>query len=319
MRSATTIAAARGASPTAPARRWRHRHRDAPGGRPATRRALAAVIGAIRWEVLPMPGVIDQAAQLPPGSSVTVTCSPARGIEPTVDTAVELARRGFDAVPHLAARQIPGTGALADLVQRLAAAGVTDVFVVGGDAAEAAGPFGDGLALLEAMAALDHPFTRVGIPAHPEGHHRIDAQRLWQALAAKQPHASYVVTQMCFDSAVIGQWVAAARRRGIALPVYAGVPGAVELPALLSVSRRIGIGDSLRFARGNRRAVGGLLRPGGYRPEPLLRGLGARVREGCQLAGVHVYTFNRVEPTVRRVQALRRRELDQAVQESEPA
>lgn len=318
MRSATTIAAARGSTPAGPPRR-RHRPRGTPARRPATRRALAAVTGAIRWEVLPMAGVIGQAAHLPPGSPVTVTCSPARGIEPTVDTAVELARRGFDAVPHLAARQIPGTGELADLVQRLAAAGVTDVFVVGGDAAEPAGPFSDGLALLEAMAAVGHPFTRVGIPAYPEGHHRIDTQRLWQALAAKQPHASYVVTQMCFDSAVIGEWVAAARRRGIALPVYAGVPGAVELPALLSVSRRIGIGDSLRFARGNRRAVGGLLRPGGYRPEPLLRGLGARVREGCELAGVHVYTFNRVEPTVRRVQALRRRELDQAVQESEPA
>lgn len=278
------------------------------GMRPANRRALASIVDDVRWEVLPLSGVEEQLQHLPAGARVTVTCSPKRGVDHTVELAVRLAALGFEAVPHLAARQIADRDHLAALLDQLAAVGVDDAFVVGGDAAEPAGSFPDGLALLEAMTELGHPFSRVGVPAYPEGHHLIDAETLWAALESKQRYASYLVTQMCFESATICRWITEARQRGIALPVYAGVPGVVDPAALLRISTRIGIGDSVRFLRSNREAVTRLLRPGGTGPDSLLRGLAARVRaDGCDLAGLHVYTFNRVEPTVRHVQALRRR------------
>lgn len=294
------------------ARRGRPRPLRHAAVRPATRRSLAAVLGEVRWEVLPLDDLGTHTAHLPPGARVTVTCSPKRGVDETVETAVRLAGRGFEAVPHLAARQVAGPAHLAELTGRLAAAGVDDVFVVGGDAAEPAGPYDSGLALLEAMAAHAPRFTRVGVPAYPEGHPRIDDEILWAALEAKQRHATYVVTQMCFDAGAICGWVAAARRRGVVLPVYAGVPGVVEPVKLLRISARIGVGDSLRFLRGNHRAVARLLRPGGYRPDAVLRELGERVRAGrCEVAGLHVYTFNRVEPTVSHYEALRRRAFDE--------
>ena len=306
MQSTTTD---RHADSVSPLRRRRHRPAATSGRRPALRRALAAVTGDIQWEVLPLSGVAEQTSHLPVGARVTVTCAPARGIDPTVDLAVSLAGRGFVAVPHLAARQIHGHGHLTEVLDRLAAAGVDEAFVVGGDATEPAGPFTDGLTALEAMASRGHGLSRLGVPAYPEGHDHIDDETLWQSLKAKQAHADYIVTQMCFDSAAICDWVAAARQRGISVPVYAGVPGVVDPATLLRISRRIGIGDSLRFLRGNRRVMGSLVRPGGYRPDELLRGLADRVGQGCDLSGLHVYTFNRVGPTVGRIDTLRRRGL----------
>ncbi|PSO52790.1 MAG: methylenetetrahydrofolate reductase [Actinobacteria bacterium QS_5_72_10] len=257
-------------------------NRPPPTGTPVPlRRCAGGVTGDIQWEVLPLSGVAEQTSHLPAGARVTVTCAPARGIDPTVDLAVSLAGRGFVAVPHLAARQIHGHGHLTEVLDRLAAAGVDEAFVVGGDATEPAGPFTDGLTALEAMASRGHGLGRLGVPAYPEGHDHIDDETLWQSLKAKQAHADYIVTQMCFDSAAI----------------------------LLRISRRIGIGDSLRFLRGNRRVMGSLVRPGGYRPDELLRGLADRVGQGCDLSGLHVYTFNRVAPTVGRIDTLRRRGL----------
>lgn len=281
--------------------------------RPAARRAVAAVADEVRWELLPLAGVADHLGHLPAGARVTVTCSPKLGVDATVDLAVRLTARGFAATPHLAARQIAGHDHLAALLHQLAAVGVDDIFVVGGDATEPAGPFADGLALLAAIADSGHRFAHIGIPAYPEGHHRIDDATLWAALDAKHAHATYLVTQMCFESGAICRWIAAARARDITLPVYAGIPGVVDPATLLRVSARIGIGDSIRFLRGNRHTAARLLRPGGYRPDALLRGLGARVRAGhCDVAGLHVYTFNRIQPTVDHLQELRRRAFETA-------
>ncbi|MGH8883494.1 MAG: methylenetetrahydrofolate reductase, partial [Stackebrandtia sp.] len=194
---------------------------------------------------------------------------------------------------------------LSEVLGRLDRAGIRDLFVVGGDASEPAGKFADGLSLLQAMAEIGHRLTRIGVPSYPEGHHAIDDEALWSALRAKQRYAGYTVTQLCFDADVVCSFAAAARRRGITLPIVAGVPGVVDAGRLLRVGVRIGIGDSVRFVRGHRfpavkSAAGSLLRPGGYRPGPLVRKLGMHLHDGrCDLAGLHIYTFNQVGATVR--------------------
>ncbi|MDQ4119053.1 MAG: methylenetetrahydrofolate reductase, partial [Actinomycetota bacterium] len=73
---------------------------------PARRARVAPLLSRPRIEVLPLPGVADALTGLPPGTTVTVTCSPRRGLAPTVALACELAGRGVHAVPHLAARQV---------------------------------------------------------------------------------------------------------------------------------------------------------------------------------------------------------------------
>ncbi|MCD2196704.1 methylenetetrahydrofolate reductase [Actinomycetospora endophytica] len=261
--------------------------------------ALAALLAHPRWEVVPTAGVLEAAVGLPAGATVTVTASPGRGVEATVAVAEGLAARGFAAVPHLAARSLHDRAELAGYLERLAGVGVDDVFVVGGDAREPAGEFADGLALLRAIEELGRP-ARVGVPSYPDGHHRISDDVLWADLRAKQAHADYTVTQLCFDADRLCAFVGEARRRGVDLPVVAGIPGVVDTARLLRIGIRIGVTDAARFARSHRSTAAALLRPGRHRPDELVARLAAHVAAGdCDLERVHVYTFNQIEPTVR--------------------
>ncbi|MGH8879591.1 MAG: methylenetetrahydrofolate reductase [Stackebrandtia sp.] len=267
----------------------------------------ATLLEAPRYEVLPLDGVDDQVAALPAGSTVTVTSSPSRGTMTTVEAAERFAALGMRAVPHLSARGMRDDAELVEVLHRLDHAGIRDVFVVGGDATATSGAFADGLELLRAMHDIGHRLDNIGVPGYPEGHPTIDDETLWTALKAKRDYATYAVTQLCFDADAISRYTADARRRGFDLPILAGIPGAVDTAKLLRVGLRIGIGDSLRFVRGNRAALRKLLRPGGYRPDGLLRRLETRVRNGqADLAGVHIYTFNDVAATARWVREAKR-------------
>ncbi|WP_034267509.1 methylenetetrahydrofolate reductase [Haloechinothrix halophila] len=275
---------------------------------PRTRRAVAPLLTAPRYEILPLPGALEATEQLPAGSVVTVTASPHKGLHATIDIAEDVMAQGMRAVPHLAARQFRDSGELSEVLDRLDAAGISEVFVVGGDSQHPAGDFADGLALLRGMADLGRLPAEIGVPSYPEGHHAIDDETLWTSLHAKQDYATYTVTQLCFDADAICRFAAEAQRRGITLPVVVGTPGVVDLTKLLRVGLKIGVGDSLRFARGNYSVAGKLLRPGGYRPDGLVRKLANRVADGhCTLAGLHFYTFNHVAETARWVRQTHRR------------
>lgn len=272
---------------------------------PAARAALARVIGAPKFELIPLRNVQEQAAFLPPGATVTVTASPAKGIEATVELAEVLQGKGFRSVPHLSARMIRDRGHLRELLARLEAAGIERAFVVGGDA-DAPGEFRDGLSLLRAMAEAGHGLREIGVPGYPQGHPDIPDDRLLQALVDKQPFVHYLTTQLCFDARAIASWIAARRAAGMTLPVHLGLPGVAELHKLMLISARIGVADSRRFLTKNTRLVGRLVRPGGYSPNGLLADLGPVMADPvAKIEGLHIYTFNQVETT----EAWRRRYL----------
>lgn len=263
----------------------------------ASRGAIVALLWAPKFELIPLRNVRDQAAFLPPGATVSVTASPAKGIEATVELAAALTADGFSVVAHLSARMIRDRSHLAGLLERLGAAGVERAFVVGGDADEP-GEFRDGLSLLRAMTELGHPFRELGVPCYPQGHPDIPETRLLEALAAKAPYVQYMTTQMCFDARAIGRWIDERRRDGIGLPVHVGLPGVAELQKLAVISARIGVRDSRRFLSKNVRLVGQLVRPGGYRPDGLLEALGPVLADpAADVRDLHIYTFNQVEST----------------------
>jgi methylenetetrahydrofolate reductase (NADPH) len=255
-----------------------------------------ALLTGADFEVIPLKGVLDKASSIAPGSTVSVTASPSRGMTPTVDLAIELQTRGFRAVPHLAARTIEHRRDLASIIKRLDDGGVGQVFITGGDG-QPQGDYNDALSLLEDMATVGHPFLDVGITGYPEGHPAIPSDRLRQSLLEKEAHATYVVTQMCFSAEIIVEWIASIRADGVTLPVKVGVPGAVDPARLLSMGARIGVGDSLRFLSKNRGSILGMLRPGRYQPDRIVGPL-ARLGEGLRMTGIHIFTFNQVEPTV---------------------
>ena len=262
--------------------------------------ALAAILRAPTFELVPLKHALDQAEFLPPGATVSVTASPAKGVEATVGLCEQLQARGFRAVPHLSARMIRDRGHLAELIAWLEGAGVNRAFVVGGDAKEP-GDFPDGLSLLREMHEIGHPLAEIGIPCYPHGHAFIADGTLLEALRAKAAYASYMTTQLCFDPGSIAEWLAARRAEGITLPVHVGLPGVAEPQKLLAISARIGVADTHRFLVKNSRFVVRLIRSGGfYRPDGLLEGLAPHIADPVAgIVDLHVYTFNAVEATER--------------------
>ena len=261
--------------------------------------ALARVLADPTFEMIPLKNVREQAAALPRGAAVSVTASPAKGIEATVELAIELEGSGLRAIPHLSARMIRDRGHLATLLSRLRDAGIDRAFVVGGDADEP-GEFLDGLSLLRGMADLGQAPSELGCPCYPQGHPDIPDEALAQALRDKAPFVQYMTTQLCFDPKAIASFVAARHAEGIDLDVKLGIPGVAEIPKLMSISARIGVKDASKFVLRNYRFVGQLLKSGGiYKPSRLVQDLAPVISDqGARVIGLHVYTFNNVPATV---------------------
>lgn len=267
---------------------------------------LARLLEDARLEVLPAPGTAERVVEhVAPGRMLTVTASPSRGLEPTLALACELARLGYEVVPHLAARMVVDTGQLAEIVARLGGAGVTRVFVPSGDAPQA-GEFPDAISLLTALEGLGAPFRHVGVTAYPESHGTIPDDVTVQAMWDKRRHATEMVSNMTFDPQVVATWLARTRARGVTLPLWLGVPGPLDTAKLLTIATRIGVGDSTRFLLKHRRTALRLAAPGGFSPERFLRRLAPTLqRSESGVAGLHLFTFNQVAET----EAWRRRVL----------
>jgi methylenetetrahydrofolate reductase (NADPH) len=251
-----------------------------------------------RFEVIPARGIEDRVVALTRGATVTVTASPRHGIERTLEVSERLVALGYDVVPHLAARMIAGRPQLEEIAGRLAAAGIGEAFVIGGDASPVAGMFRDGDELLDELASLPNGPRRLGVGGYPEGHPVIPPERLLESLRHKQTHADYVVTQICFDAAALAAWVRSIRAAGITLPVVVGLPGAVDRRRLAEISMEAGVGRSLRYLTRHRREVVGLVRSRRYDPTPLLSRIASFADDSAlRLRGLHLFTFNQVEAT----------------------
>ena len=262
------------------------------------RLALRDLVASPKFELIPLNNALDAAEALPARATVTVTASPSHGIESTIDLAEQMVARGHDAVPHLSAHMIRDRAHLGALLDRCRNAGMREAFVVGGDATDP-GEFHDGLALLRAMQELGHPFETIGVPGYPDGHADIDRGHLLEVLIEKQRHASYMTTQMCFDPGAIADWIGEMRRRGVTLPVHLGTPGVADITKLMTISARIGIADSARYLKKNKRMVGQLLSPGKFGPDALLEGMSPAIADpAAQVEALHVFTFNQVRATV---------------------
>jgi methylenetetrahydrofolate reductase (NADPH) len=260
---------------------------------------LSELLARSRYEVIPLAGAEEQVLEhVPRDVTLTVTVSPTKGLDHTLELAGMLATYGYPVVPHLSARLVVDRGHLTELVARMEEMGVRDVFVVAGDADRPAGAFEGAAALLDAMDELGHPFAQLGITGYPESHPIIDDETTIAAMFEKARHATYIASQICFDSRVTVAWIDNVWARGTRLPILVGIPGVVPRAKLLRVSSRIGIGESLRYLRKHGDFVTRFLRPGGFSPDRLIRGLAPALADPEQkIAGFHIFTFNDLADT----------------------
>ena len=259
-------------------------------------RQILPLLQKVRYEVLPTASAHDAVLEaVPRDVVVTVTASPTKGLEPTLGLAERLAAAGYHVVPHLSARLVRDAAHLGDVVARMTAIGVDDVFVPAGDADPPAGEFTSALDVLERLAELGSPFPRVGITGYPETHPKIEDDITVQAMWDKRRHATYIVSNLCFDPAVLRQWITRIRRRGVTLPLLVGLAGPVDRTKLIQMATKIGVADSARFVAGHSSAFVRLSTPGAYQPDRLLDRVGGTLADPqSAVTGLHVFTFNQV-------------------------
>ncbi len=260
---------------------------------------MTALLGYLehpRYEVLPLDGIEERVlAHVPREVKLTVTASPAKGLDVTLALSERLAAAGYAVVPHVSARMVRDGAHAAEIVDRLRTAGVREVFVPAGDATEP-GQFADAASLLR---ELEGSFEEIGITGYPESHHLIDDDATIRAMFVKAQTATYIVSQLCFDPETIRIWIARVRGRGTGLPIWIGMPGIVDNAKLLRISMRIGLGESARFLRAHRAWLRRLVTRT-FTPDALVRGLTPLYGDPeAGMGGFHFYTFNELERTER--------------------
>jgi methylenetetrahydrofolate reductase (NADPH) len=266
---------------------------------PASRTTLKRVFTTFGYEVIPFKKTEESVlTHVPKDVRLTVTASPAKGQDATVDLTVKLKNHGYTVAPHLSAQQTLSRQHLAEIVARCREAGIHEVFIVGGDPTDTPTEFKDAHALLVALHELDHGFTDIGIGGHPEGHPTVSDEVLFDALAAKAPLAHHIKTQIVFDPKVILKWARELKRRNIDLPVHIGVPGAVTRAKLMRVSGGLGIGESAKFLKKQQNLFWRFFIPGGYSPDKIIKGLAPHMgKADNNIENFHIFTFNDLEPT----------------------
>ncbi|GAA3838505.1 methylenetetrahydrofolate reductase [Brevibacterium ammoniilyticum] len=249
------------------------------------------------YEVMPFKGIFESVtASVPTDVPLTVTASPNKTIEDTVKLAVRFHADGYRVAPHLSARMIRNRDHLGELLTDLQAGGIRELFVIGGDAEPPAGDYVDALGLLRDIASFDLAWDRIGIGGYPEGHPKIDDAKLLQALVAKQPFATHIVTQICFSAEATATWLRQLRAAGVTLPVRIGVPGAIERTKLIRISSSVGVGESMNFLRKQQSMFWRFFVPGGYNPTKLVKAYRKHF-SAPDVEGFHIFTFNSVKST----------------------
>lgn len=255
-----------------------------------------------RFELMPFDSIEAQVTHLPDAATITITASPTLGLEDTVDWAETLAKADFEIIPHIAARYVKDADHLAEIAQRLTDAGIDAMFVPGGDRDEPVGEFDSAYQLLSTLESLEFEFEEIGITGYPEGHDFLSDETLAESMEKKAPYATYITTQLCYDPDTIIDWADGVRDRGIDLPIEIGIPGVMNYQKLLGISRKVGVGDSVRFLKKTtgvldfiRQFIGSR---GRYTPDDIVDGIAPYVGDShYNFRALHIYTFNQVPDT----------------------
>ncbi len=238
------------------------------------------------------------------GAEVFVNFLPGTDFRRTVEVAAALRRAGYVPVPHIAARNFVGIGELDEALAQLSGeASVTKVLCIAGDLAVPRGAFASAQSVIESGTLQRHGIASVGIAGYPEGHHTLSPEALRGALSAKLAALQaanlepFIVTQFCFESAPILEWIDALRRDGIAAPVRIGLAGPASIRTLLTFAMRCGVGNSLRMLLNQPQSIGRLLRDAS--PEGLVRELaeGLFAMPGRERIDLHLFPFGGLAKT----------------------
>jgi len=219
-------------------------------------------------------------SELPKVKDVYITMLPGNDYREIANKATELAKSGFNPVPHFSARSIKNLTELKEYVSRCKDGGVKQALVIGGSSQ----PIGDFHCSLQLLETGLFEGLKIGIAGHPDGSPDISDSDLEKAMIDKKPYADYIVTQWLLEVDPIIKFISKQT-----LPVYAGITGPLTISNLLKFASIVGAKNSLNFLKSNVSKAFDLLKP--KDPNDIIE----------KLKGVtenfHIYTFGGLKET----------------------
>ena len=179
---------------------------------------------------------------LPAVKDVYITLLPGGDYVETAKKAGDLAKKGFNPVPHFPARSITDEAQLNDYVSRCKDLGVKQALVIGGSY-EQIGVFESSIQILETGYFEG---LKIGIAGHPEGSPDISDANLEKAMKDKKHYADYIVTQWLLDPQPIIDFISKQT-----IPVHVGITGPLKITSLIKFANIVGAKNSLNFLKSN--------------------------------------------------------------------
>ena len=217
---------------------------------------------------------------LPAIKDVYITFLPGEDYVKTAKKAGDLAKKGFNPVPHFPARSILDEAQLNDYVSRCKDLGVKQALVIGGGHGQV-GVFESSIQILETGYFEG---LKIGIAGHPDGSPDISDSNLEKAMKDKKPYADYIVTQWLLDPQPIIDFISKQ-----SIPVHVGITGPLKITSLIKFANIVGAKNSLNFLKSNFSKALDLLKP--KDPNELI----GKVKEFTD--NFHIYTFGGLKET----------------------
>jgi len=264
-------------------------------------RRLTELVAACSIEISPRDDLAGGGLRelLDPGTTVFVNHPGSVTHHDIVAACARLRDAGFEPVPHIAVRRLASFTQASDFLQRaVGQAQVRAALIIGGDPDHPVGPFPDSHDFLASGLVERHGLRAVAFAGYPEGHPRIAARTLDEALRAKVALARRqgldvsLVTQFGFDAAPILRWIEALRAQHVICPVRVGIAGPATVATLAKFAVRCGIGESLRALARGYTAFARILAEAG--PDALVDALVDGEDRDFPIDGLHVFTFGGV-------------------------
>jgi len=219
-------------------------------------------------------------SELPKVKDVYITMLPGNDYREVANKAIELAKSGFNPVPHFPARSIKNQSELKDFVNRCKDGGVKQALVIGGSAQ----PIGDFHSALQLLETGLFEGWKIGIAGHPDGSPDISDTDLEKAMNDKKPFADYIITQWLLDADPIVKFISKQT-----LPVHVGITGPLKISSLLKFANIVGAKNSINFLKSNISKAVDLLKP--RDPNDIIEKLKGSTEN------FHIYTFGGLKET----------------------
>jgi len=219
-------------------------------------------------------------SELPKVKDVYITMLPGNDYREIASKAIELAKSGFNPVPHFPARSIKNKSELKDFVNRCKDGGVKQALIIGGSVQ----PIGDFHSSIQLLETGLFQGWRIGIAGHPDGSPDISDKDLEKAMNDKKPYADYIITQWLLDAEPIVKFISKQT-----LPVHVGITGPLKISSLLKFANIVGAKNSINFLKSNISKAVDLLKP--RDPNDIIEKLKGSTEN------FHIYTFGSLKET----------------------